>query len=174
MLAFRPLLALTALSAFMPMEGAPCIPDPGSIDLEFPKPSLQQAGIPVSAVWPNSHPNRPAPPPAALEDDPLHDDPMGAATASADGSSASVTVTNIGGNLFGPNGVDQNGVGEGDCIEVKVCWTYLFQKTVSAGFKFSIGDLFGGGSRISIAMVVWDKATICSESVEACPCPPEA
>jgi len=167
--AFSHVLALTALTALMPSEGSPCVPDPGSIDLEFPKPALQQPGIPVGAVWPPG----PPPPPTAHEEDPLKDDGMGTATPNEDGSSAGVTITNIGGNLFGPNGEDQNGVGEGECIEVKVCWTYHYPKTVTYGFKFGLADVLTGSARFGVTMVLWAEATICSDSVEVCPCPGE-
>lgn len=61
--------------------------------------------------------------PTMWEDDVFSDDFMGAATSSSPGS-ATGTVTNSGGDLFGPRGGDQNGGLEGDCIEVKMCWDY--------------------------------------------------
>jgi hypothetical protein len=50
---------------------------------------------------------------------------MGTGTMGAGGSTTG-TVTNSGGDLFGPTGGDQNGGLEGECIEVKICWKYRY------------------------------------------------
>ncbi len=61
---------------------------------------------------------------------------------------ASGDVCNSGGDLSGPNGVVQNGAGEGACIEVKFSW-----------LAFSV-DMYGAINYFDVE----------SEPVEICPC----
>jgi hypothetical protein len=173
--AFSPVLALTALSVLLPGDALPCVPNPGDLSVDFPKPLLQQVGVPVDAVFPEVPPADPSYGPQGSEDDPLFDDAMGAATPTEDGQSATLTISNVGGHLFGPNGEIQNGGLEGSCIEVEVCWPYLYPVTVTTGVKVNLGDaLIGGGTRVNVQIVVWELGQICSGTMEVCPCASEA
>jgi hypothetical protein len=88
--------------------------------------------------------------PSMSEDDSTSpDDDMGSTSTQGDQGSASTTtskgqVCNENGDLSGPNGTVQNGGGEGDCIEVKICWWYY--------------DGWG------------DFRQVCSPPLELCPC----
>lgn len=114
---------------FMGTAFAVGVPDGGTVTLTHAKPPLPPApnGAPGPNQWPG--PGDADPGPCMMEDDGgegpgTNDDPMGPANEDPTGTSASGTVTNSGGDLFGPRGGDQNGAGEGGAIEVKFCWPY--------------------------------------------------
>lgn len=151
-------IALALLAPpFVAAAYADCLPSGGSTNLSGTKPGL-----------PNGHSSWSGAPPQMVEDDGgngltgglggFGDDAMGAATPSGDGSSASGTVTNTDGDLSGPNGADQNGFGEGDCIEVKFCWEY----------QFWMPALIGKDGTYTPAH--WEFGWQCSEPEEVCPC----
>lgn len=100
----------------------PCVPDGGTSTTSLDRPKLPEAesGAPEPSSWEGGQGS----PTAEEHDDATSNEPMGNATPSADGSSASVDVSNSGGDLSGPNGDVVNGGWEGDCIEVQICWHY--------------------------------------------------
>lgn len=116
----KPLLALVA-PALVVAIALPCVPCGGSSPVTLPRPSLPSApsGAPGSSSWSTDDPPR-----AEEHDDITPNDPMGPATEDASTNTGSVEVTNDHGDLKGPNGNDQNGGGEGECIEVAICWFY--------------------------------------------------
>lgn len=93
-------------------------------------------------------------PPMMYEDDTIADDEMGETSTTGTGGGSTTTtssgqVCNDDGDLSGPNDEDQNGLGEGDCIEVKIGWTvYAWDPTWE----------------------VWGEYYICYPPIELCPC----
>ena len=71
-----------------------------------------------------------------MEEDPISDDHMGSATGTA-GATVTIEVCNTAGSagLSGPNGVDQNGFGEGDTIEVFIEWEYETTDALGTTYK---------------------------------------
>lgn len=140
----------------------PCVPDGGSTTITLPRPSLPAdlPGAPSGNFWAGTSPG------AEEHDDTSPNDAMGKATPDATGNSASVDVTNTGGNLKGPNGTVQNGGSEGDCIEVRICWSYWtwaqrpFIRFTHTGFE-------SGWYWVRV------KRQKCNprRGVEVCPCP---
>lgn len=92
------------------------------------------------------------------------DDDMGPAVQAANGSWC-ITVTNSGGDLFGPEGGDQNGFWEGSCIEVKICWPYY--KPVTKRLITGYDSL---DRPIYVTWTVIEEWEACSPWVEVCPC----
>lgn len=164
---WRNALMLTMLIGCVAAQNAPCVPSAHVAHITFTRPSLIQANMPVGAEW---HPIESGDP-QAFESDVFSNDAMGPAAAGNPPDTASVDVTNQNGNLNDATGRTQNGGGEGDCIEVVVCWTYRFPVTVSRSIDgtFKLGDVEVGQSG-SISLVIWQVATICSEEVVICPC----
>lgn len=76
--------------------------------------------------------------PTAQEDDVFRNDEMGEGTPTDDGG-ATVEVENKGGNLSGPNGDVQNGFGEGDTIEVRMCFRYCYPVTITHRTEEHVG-----------------------------------
>ncbi len=159
-LSSKPMLGLLAPLLFIGIA-LPCVPDGGSGTVTLPRPRLPSAppNAPGGSSWSSDAPA------AEEHDDASPNDPMGDATPSSDGNSASVPVTNTGGNLQGPNGVTQNGGAEGDCIEVAICWKYwtwtrhvMFQST-DTGFEIQYYWLY-------------EELEVCNggNDVEVCPC----
>lgn len=100
---------------------------------------------------------------SAEENDTFSDDPLGEPTITSHGDglfTICITITNDGGDLSGPNGVVQNGLGEGDCIEVDLEVTTT--NPASGGYTIPI---IGGGRNASTAV----KQTT-THSKEFCPC----
>ncbi len=102
-----------------------CIPTGKKVDSCADRPNLNEGeNIPVGSYYGLNGGD-----PRGVEDDSMSpDDPMGGATPNSNGSSACVEVENKSGNLSGPNGDVQNGGVEGDCIEVKICWSYYYPR----------------------------------------------
>lgn len=167
------ILALAAAAVQQPgaaaPSAAPCVPAGGSTAPTFDRPPLGEPGDPVDAEWVDGDPsaNDDSGAPQAFEEDLVSDDPMGAAVPSAGGAQASVPVDNRGGDLSGPNGTDQNGGGEGDCIEVYVEWTYRYPVTVTYGRKLS---LWGADVGETYTVVIWREGKKRSRVKEVCPC----
>ena len=173
MKAFAPFLLLASL--VLPAAAEDCIPPGGSEAVSFDRPSLLSPGIPTSAGW---APNEGSP--KAYDQDLLRNDPLGAGVPSRGvnpGSSASVTITNQGGSLAGPNGVVQNGFWEGDCLEVFMCWEYRYKAKVKrctshgTQSQLRVGETGVGGSMGSssgssycVEYEVWLKGVVCSSS----------
>lgn len=154
------LLAATALGA---STWALSIPDGSCAAVTKQRPSLpHEAGAPSPSRWLDRTP-------FAAEDDTGADDEFGAfddelGPATGGGSQASVRICNSGGDLFGPMGGDQNGPGEGDCIEVKICWWYWGCKLVTVPvLSFDPPGI--------VWVQVWDcgPRTVCSSPCEVCP-----
>lgn len=141
----------------------PCIEDGATVGLEFERPELGGPGEPAGAEWTNGGTGNPQ----GAEDDAIFDDPMGPAESADSGETAILPVSNSGGDLSGPNGVVQNGAGEGDCIEVYVSWTYRYPVQVSRTVTFGL-ELFGVS--FTGTSEVWRYAVKTSKKQEVCPC----
>ncbi len=143
--------SLWSLSAIVLLGGVAlatvCVSDGSSGTVTFTQPAL-----PSGDTWEPTTPEM-------MEDDVVSDDSMGPATSTGSGT-ATGTVTNSGGDLFGPRGGDQNGGTEGDCIEVKMCWKYKHwvpaHTYVIEGYSFTIPAL-------------WEISQICSAIEDVCP-----
>lgn len=163
-------LAAAAQSPSASPTSAPCVPEGNTVPHAFDRPRLGQPGDPVGAEWVDRDPNLQdgSGDPQAYEADPLsNDDPMGAAAPVPPGDSAEVPVTNSGGDLAGPNGEDQNGAGEGPCIEVYVEWTYRYPVTVQRSHHLS---LWGASTGETETFIIWREGKKRSKIKEICPC----
>ncbi|HPF13354.1 MAG TPA: hypothetical protein PLJ12_03735 [Planctomycetota bacterium] len=145
---------------------AECIPEGSGRDLEFARP-------PLPAGQDTQHPSHWADrngQPEAQEVDPFRNDSMGPATPTAHG--ARTTITNRDGDLLDAQGQDQNGFGEGPCIEVRICWTAWIYETrlVYSHLEMSLADGPAGSILLKRRQVTkyW-RTRVCSRSVEACP-----
>ena len=141
----------------------PCLEDGATVGLEFERPDLGGAGDPTGADWTGGGTGSPQ----GFEEDTFFDDPMGDANAGDPPSTATLPVSNSGGDLSGPNGVVQNGAGEGDCIEVYVQWSYRYPVQVSRTVTFGL-EILGLG--FTATSTVWKYAVKMSETKEVCPC----
>lgn len=143
--------------------------EPGECtDVCCDRPPIDGVGMPLGAQWLGNGGN-----PSAWEDDPFLDDAMGSATSSPGGESACVDVCANGkGELEGPNGADQTGAGEGDTIEVMICWSFKYPATMTQqstvnftgltlGGGTAGGPSVGGGSSHSIQVTVWLPGAVC-------------
>ncbi|MEW6071077.1 MAG: hypothetical protein AB1726_00600 [Planctomycetota bacterium] len=154
-------------------EDPPCIPEGESTELTYDRPDLKDSGMPASAEWTGKDGSGQ---PEARDKDYLNDDSMGAATPSADGEQASVTLRNSGGEIYGPNGEDVTAGLEGDCVEVYVRWTYWYRywensctSHTSSGGK--PGYTPGSGGSDCRSTEKWGKGVVQSdETYEVCPC----
>ena len=145
--------------------GADCVPTGTSKQFDFDRPGMQpsdDANHPP--VW--AHPDGD---PKVEEVDTISNDAMGDAKTTDTG--ASVEVTNSGGDLSGPNGKVQNGIGEGDCIEVRVCWTYYrYTQVWELGSLELIFEKDGGGLNFRFEPIWrWVRVETCSDPREICP-----
>lgn len=94
----------------------------------------------------------------AEEVDPLSNDPLGEPTITSEGGSAHeicVESSNDGGDLSGPNGEVQNGIGEGDCIEVQLEIFITITTTITIG-------------PVTVTTATVRSST--TDPVEVCPC----
>lgn len=155
----------------------PCVPIDGSITVDFARPHpahgnghwASDEGTTNETGCPN-----------AKESDYFSDDEMGAAApaGSPPGSIAKVKIDNNHGNLSGPNGVAQNnGGGQGSCIEVYVEWTYWYQVTKTTttspnSFTLQNGNFHykPGSTVVSTTVVEWVSEKLYSGTVVVCPC----
>lgn len=165
-------LHLSVLLALLPLslgvagnsgDSAPCIPEGGKSAFEFERPELGQEFDPTGAEWINGKTGDPK----GKEEDVLYDDELGAATPGEPPTKATLEIENKSGKLSGPNGVVQNGGGEGDCIEVYLEWTYRYPATITRSASVKLNG-FGVGSSVSVT--VWMFATKKSKVMEICPC----
>jgi len=123
--------------------------------------------------------------PEAYEDDYFFgDDPVGPATACGgfNVNCASVPITNVDGDLFGPNEELLNGFGEGECIELYTCWSFTFPVelttcySVGVQFKISPGEGVpfapsgGASEQVCVQFKVLAVGTTCSSLKDICPC----
>lgn len=165
------MIIAAAFAPFAPMQqqgsaseglgGRNCIPDGATEPVSFPRPELDQPGVPVDAEWAPGGGD-----PKAYEKDRFSgDDPM--ATAPGDGDPVDVPVENDGGKLKDGAGKRMNGGTEGDCIEVYVEWTYYYPEKVNRGGTVRIGGIGWSKSR---CWYVWRKGTLRSKTREVCPC----
>ncbi len=144
-----------------PLGGSGCVPDGSTGKVNFPRPELDQPGIPVDARW---APGGGAP--EAFEKDRFSsDDPM--PTAPGSGDPAEVPVENAGGKLKDGNGKTQNGGREGACIEVYVEWTYYYAVKQSRGGTISLS---GASWTHGECWYVWVAGKIRSKVKQVCPC----
>ncbi len=137
------------------------------------RPELGQPGDPADAEWLGGTGK-----PRGYEADPWHDDPLGLCSG---GDPAFIEVCNQGGVLSGPHGTTLNGGGEGDCAEVKFCWTYKYVETISTGgttgFSGGVSQPGGGGSvgatgssTVTVTRHIVRFGTKCSGEFQVCPC----
>lgn len=146
-------LAMACLAAIA--VASLCVPDGTSSPVSDTRP----ASAPDGGTWTADNPK-------VREDDTSEstDDEMGDATLGAGGVTTG-TVTNSGGDLFGVTGGDQNGLGEGDCIEVKLCWRY---KVYHAGGYTLVFD--GEEFHQIYSHPYYSYHWKCSDPQDVCPC----
>lgn len=154
MRAMRWICAAVVLAPLAIAGSDPCVPEDGSIDVNFPNPD-------VSGYGPGAYIEGTA---TAKEADPGSDDTIGDVNCS--GGSASVTVTNDGDNLAAGDEVGDGGTGA-DCFEVYVEWTVVYYVTETYTSDFSFGPFSFGKSTSTIEK---KRATIRSEIKDVCPC----
>lgn len=156
-----------------------CLPDGQTADLSFDMPQLPGPGFPKSAQWVKGTGN-----PQGFEHDyTTPNDPMGSGHPGGGFpiQTSILEVENKGGNLSGPNGTVQNGFPEGPCVEVLICWTYIYEASVQqctpttqVTIKIetpggTIGGSVGTGTTC-ITVVKIFSATTCSGTQDVCPC----
>ncbi|MEZ6019890.1 MAG: hypothetical protein R3F17_07240 [Planctomycetota bacterium] len=157
------LAALVLLAAPLAAE---CVPEGETVDLSFPRPELPRGEDPGHpSYWDGQNGN-----PQGQEVDGLRNDPMGPAVDHGD--SASVPVKNDDGDLRDSLGNDQNGFGEGACIEVRTCWDAMVWETrmVWTDFSFALnGEGHGSIGFSRRAVTKYWKKRLCSGSKPVCP-----
>ena len=157
-------LALVLVAAPLAAE---CIPEGETVDVPFDRPEPP----------PGDDPDKPpffgprGGDPQAEEVDGIRNDPMGKGDP-IDGK-ATVPITNDGGDLKDRNGETQNGLGEGPCLEVQVCWTaYVYETRLKLVLiRLDISEtLTGGGFDLEWKAIskYWEEE-ICSDVKEVCP-----
>ncbi len=142
----------------------------------FRRPALRAEGIPSDARWARGGGD-----PSAKDEDVVSDDELGKASSHVNGKYACVDIANDDGDLSGPNGESQTGVGEGECIEVYMEWTYFYTvtvehcTTVGGGLEFGLPSKGGSGTtqlskqscitwtEIAAGKVKSEPKTVCSE-----------
>lgn len=140
------ILALAISAAASSYGNAPCIPDGGTDTICV---AMKLTGRQSMSA-------------EAMEEDRLSDDDVGEATITSPRPGlyeACVTITNSGGDLYGPNNEIQNTGTEGDCIEV-----YLVVHIVSPLEVELSGGLIGG----SVSTTAAGEATTAPKTF--CPC----
>ena len=138
----------------------PCIPDGKSTDVTSDRPDIDGAGMPPDAEWESGDGS-----PEGFDEDTLSgDDSLGDATPSANGKSASVTITNVGGTLYGPNGQDVEGPGEDDCLEVYIAWWYRYPIEVERCTPTP------GGGVECVTVTIWITDWVQGPTQTVCPC----
>jgi hypothetical protein len=148
-------------SASEGLGGRDCVPDGRTEPQSFPRPELDQPGVPVNARW---APGGGAP--QAYEQDRITgDDPM--PSSPGNGDPVDVPVENAGGWLKDGSGKTLNGGSEGDCIELYVEWSYYYPVKVQRGGVLKIG---GGSVSKTHCWYVWKKGSIRSQVKQVCPC----
>ena len=154
----------------------PCVPDGECRYYCVDRPALGEPGDPVGASWWKGTGR-----PRAYESDPFFDDRIGPCSGA---DPACLEICNLAGELYGAPGVRLNPPGEGDCAEVKFCWTYTYTETVVTGH--SVGGSIGAsgangsggsgggavnlGTTSSVARQIIKVGTKCSGEFEVCPC----
>jgi hypothetical protein len=149
----------------------PCLTEGESCDIQFDRPPLDGPGMPVSAEWVGGD----GAPEGFDVDTWSSSDSLGGAAVSNGGGTASVTVRNSGGELFGPNGADVEGGLEGECLEVKIVWRFRYQvMQVEAGSgqvsiaPEGIGGTWGGST--ATHTWVWRYSSVSRGPKQVCPC----
>jgi hypothetical protein len=143
----------------------PCIPANSKVNVQFDRPSLGQSGDPVTATWTGDNGSGS---PFAYEKDIIDpDDFMGWAKPGSVAHTATVEIENKSGVLSGPNGKQQNGGVEGDCIEVYCGWSYRYQATVQKCVQVAPQGI--GGSQCE-EVTVWRIGFKFSQTKTVCPC----
>ena len=157
-----------------------CVEAGESGTLTFDRPGLIGGGIPSGAFW--GGPNKDGAP-RAYEKDISNDDDLGPGTPVNGGFQATATFTNIGGSLVGPNGVVQTGFWEGDCLEVYMTWTYVYELKVTtcytlgakAGIQYEDGPVtvaggVGGEREVCEEVDVYRVVEVKSSVQDICAC----
>ena len=166
----RHTLLLTVTASFFlsaAPANSPCLPEGEIRDLTFTT-HLSTPGIPADAeiilgsgeAWEHDH---------------WLDDPMGVPTETplpGGGMTYTVPVRNDGGDLSGPNGEVQNGVLEGDCIEVKVSFKIRYSVKVCVTVETGVdaGGVNGSTTREECWTEIRDQTFVFKERT-VCPCP---
>lgn len=159
----------SAVLAIAPDE--PCIPEGGAGEVEFDRPPIDGNGMPADAEWIGGD----GAPEGFDVDGWSGDDSLGDATVSQGGDTASVPLTNSGGELFGPNGHDVEGGLEGECLEVTIVWHYRYKvsqvQTYTRLVSFAPEGMGGSwGSMRSTQVWVWRYAKVNRGPEQVCPC----
>jgi len=162
-------LLLLLCSATLPQGGAvPCVPEGGCVVVEWPNwataPNVPTSARPLDNQGIDGHESDPITP-----DDDLG---SGAWKTDANGNTyPTLEICNRGGSLSGPNGKDQNGGFEGDCIEVSVTFRIAYKVTITSGLTAHLAPGgVGTSSTASVTYEIWIRTTIESEVKEVCPC----
>lgn len=153
MRAMRWICAAVVLAPLAIAGSDPCVPEDGSIDVNFPNPD-------VSGFGNGAHIGGAA----AFEADPGSDDPIGRCDASS--GSVDVSVSNDGDNLSAGDEVGDGSIGE-DCFEIFVEWTIVYYTSVTYTTDVGIGPLSVSKTETKI---VEATATIRSAVKDVCPC----
>lgn len=179
-----PLLAAISLFAFLAPNATadpPCVPDGGSLPVDFTNPEIPPDSYIGGAE--------------AMEDDILFNDTIGDAQFDTQGGSAGGKTTfliqNNGGTLsYGgtPDGENPgnndalNGGSEGPCIEVYICWTvYQLVEITETKTGGSLGGAAVAPGLAGVADVGTSTTTterrrdlrwykVCSDTQDVCPC----
>lgn len=147
-------LLAVVVTAAIGFANSTCIKDGASAEVATIRPAS-----PPSGTWTSTDPKM-------KEDDSTSpDDEMGDATTDSSGVTKG-QVSNTNGDLSGPNGEDQNGVTEGNCIEVKFCWEYTVWVAGHYGF-YVAGDEIRWGWIPGYSELLWSCST---PPQEVCPC----
>jgi hypothetical protein len=167
-----PLLALTLSSAVLGVPpDVPCIPEGGSGEVELDRPPIDGNGMPANAEWIGGDGA-----PEGLDVDGWSgSDPLGDATVSNGGGTASVPLHNSGGEIFGPNGHDVEGGLEGECLEVTIVWHYRYKVMQVQGYtrqiSFAPKGIGGHWSAMrSTSTWIWRYAKVSRGPEQVCPC----
>lgn len=101
-----------------------CLEHGESVDLEACRPPLNGPGMPVTGEWVEDAPGR------AFDEDVFSHDPLGGFDVNEKTGCGTITITNSGGSLHGPNGMVANGWADGNCIEVYATFLLRYQVTI--------------------------------------------
>lgn len=156
------LIGFLLMTPFLLSNSEPCIREGTTQDISYPRPALDNPEMPTTAKWAGK--NGTGFPHAKEHDSTSGHESMGWANG---GDPAIVPVENKSGVLSGPNGKQLNGFPEGKCIEVIVCWVYLYKVRITKKGGSDYGNSSNGWEE---TYEVWRCGTICSNEKDICPC----
>lgn len=153
MRAMRWMCAAVVLAPLAFAGSDPCVPEDGSVDVNFPNPDISGfgAGAHIEGA-------------VAYEADPGSNDTIGRSDAKS--GSVTVSVSNDGDNLSAGGEVGDGSAGE-DCFEIFVEWKIVYYTSVTYTVDVGVGPLSVSKSHTKI---VESTATIRSAVNDVCPC----